>query len=330
MTKRKMTSIRRFKMTNWKPLLMALVVIVASVATTQQARADVIGYWPFEDDAAGTVVADLSGNGNDGEASDNFAFSPDGKIGQAGDFGDFNNQAFVSIAAAADGAFNSIVETQQATIAFWMNRQDHPSDSQWTFIFDGGNDSGDAVAGRQLASHAGWGGGNGTLYFDTGGCCGGTQRINKEMTLENGDTPAVDGEWHHLAYVRDVDNTFVYIDGELFHSSAEGAISSPVAEMVNATIGANAVGGNSQAGLLDDFAIWDEVLSLDRIEALAAGAPAVGENGPDFNEDGVVTIDDFNILAANFGDKFAFGESGSKGDFNGDLQVNLTDFLKFP
>lgn len=319
----------RFQISMTKPLLLALAVVVASIMTTRQAQADILGYWPFEDDPGGKVVADLSGNGNDGEASDSFAFSPDGFQGQAGDFGDFNNQAFVSILTAADGAFNSIVDTQQATIAFWMNRQGKASDSQWTWIFDGGSDSSDPVTGRQLASHAGWGGGDGTLYFDTGGCCGGTQRINKAMLKDDGTAFGQDGEWHHLTYVRDVDTTSVYVDAELFLQSAEGAITSPVSPIVNATIGANAGGGNSHAGLIDEFAIWDEALPLERIQALADGAPPVGENGPDFNMDGVVNIADFEILAANFGDRFAFGESADKGDFNGDLRVDLKDFLKF-
>ena len=65
-------------------------------------------------------------HGNNGVASDTLhVFTDDGVRGSsAGDFGDFgNNQAFVAIPSAADGAFNSIVDTQQATIAFWMNRQ---------------------------------------------------------------------------------------------------------------------------------------------------------------------------------------------------------------
>ena len=160
------------------------------------------------------------------------------------------------------------------------------------------------------------------------------QRINKDMLL-NGVAFGQDGEWHHLTYVRDVDDTFVYVDGELFHSSEEmrgeppDVITSPVAPMTQATIGANAVGGGSQAGLIDDFAIWDEVLPLGRIRALAQGAPPVSPNDPDFNMDGAIDTADFDILRANYGEQFAFGESADKGDVDGDLNVNMTDFFAF-
>lgn len=304
-----------------------VTAVLAALGATTTARGDILGWWSFED-GGGETVADVSGNDNHGVPSDNFAFGTDAARGGVGDFGDFGNNAFVSIPSAADGAFNSIVDTQQATISFWMNRQGKDPNSQWTFIFDGGSDSSDRVTGRQLASHAGWGGGNGTLYFDTGGCCNADQRINKEMLL-NDVAFGQDGEWHHLAYVRDVDDTYVYVDGQLFHNSAPDVVTSPVAPMTQATIGANAVGGGSQAGLIDDFAIWNEALSLDRIQALAAGAPPVGENGPDFNLDNVVDTLDYDILRSNYGERFAFGESADKGDQNGDLKVDMTDFFAF-
>ena len=88
------------------------------------ARADLLGYWPF-DEGSGTTAEDRSGNGNIGELSDSAVWG-EGRIGGALDLGDFNNNAFVSIPSAADGAFDSIVDTQSATIAFWMNRQGKP------------------------------------------------------------------------------------------------------------------------------------------------------------------------------------------------------------
>ena len=99
---------------HWRHIL-ALAAFAVMGVSTSTAHADLLGYWPFEE-GEGTVVGDVSGNDNHGEASEGFAWAAEGKIGGAGDFGDFNNQAFVSIAAAADGVFDSIVETQQATI----------------------------------------------------------------------------------------------------------------------------------------------------------------------------------------------------------------------
>ena len=85
--------------------------------------------------------------------------------------------------------------------------------------------------------------------------------------------------------------------------------------------------------MIDEFAIWNEALDPDRIQALADGQSPLGplrEPPGDFNEDGNVDMADFAIMAANMGDKFAFDENPvNLGDFNGDLKVNLKDFLGF-
>ena len=98
-----------------------------------------------------------------------------------------------------------------------------------------------------------------------------------------------------------------------------------------ASIGGDNGGGSSHDGLIDEFAIWNEALDIRRIESLAAGAPVIHfDNLPgDFNLDGSVTIDDFNIMVANFGQRFHFDVAREKGDINGDLRVNLKDFLGF-
>lgn len=313
---------------------------VFSLAISAAAQADLIGYWPFDsaEEVDGELVTvDASPNENNGVLNGDASIAEDAERGAVLDLGDFNNSAFVSIPAAGDGVFDSVVETQKATISFWMNRLEQPSGNQWTWIFDGGSESSDPVGGRQLASHAGWGGGDGTLYFDTGGCCGGNQRINKAMVTDDGVAFGQDGEWHHLAYVRDEDDTFVYVDGTLFHSSieqtGEDAITSPIAPILQATIGANANGGGSQAGLLDDFAIWDEALSVDRIMGLASGGGVIpipeGETIGDFNSDGAIDLLDFNILAENFNGQFSLEDAFFKGDMDGNLRINLRDFHEF-
>jgi hypothetical protein len=87
-------------------------------------------------------------------------------------------------------------------------------------------------------------------------------------------------------------------------------------------------------GLIDDVAVWNEALDDDAIMQLATG-----QRGPiafepdtigDFNMDGVVTMQDFLVMAENFNSTFDIGEvSFSKGDHNIDGKVNLDDFLGF-
>ena len=304
---------------------LALAAIAGWCVVTSTAHADLIGYWPFED-GSGTTVEDLSGNGFDATASDAFEFADDGFIGAAGNFGDFNNGAFVLLPeefATGPNGFEKIVASQNFTISLWLNRQKDASDSQWTMLFGGS---------RQIGSHAAWGDGN--IYFDVAGCCGGNQRISTSMN--GADT---DSEWHHLAYVKRKETgaefaaTAIYLDGAVIQSSAGWADGDPViSDVVSidaASIGADNGGGSSQAGLIDEFAIWDEALDEGRIVALSEGAPILGDKVYDFNEDGVVDVADFDILATNFGEKFAFGQSQTMGDVNGDLRVNLKDFLEF-
>lgn len=322
------TKVRLLRMTSFKPFLAAAVMFVASVMTTQQAQAELIGYWPFED-GEGSVAADLSGSENHGSLTDDAAFTPDGFRGGALDLGDFDNGAAVLLTDASLGengaaGFNSAIETQNVTITYWLNRNGDDNTNQWSFLFNNGGT-------RQLGTHAPWSDGN--VYFDVSGCCGGDQRISTPM----GDA-STDGEWHHLAYRKHkpdgeaLAQTSVWLDGALLVES-DGFVISDILDIDSAAIGADQNGGNSQNGLIDEFCFWDEFLDDERIVALAGGAgclPPAREPPGDFNADGTLNTDDFAIMLENFGKRFAFAEEPVNfGDFNGDLRINLKDFLAF-
>lgn len=66
------------------------------------------------------------------------------------------------------------------------------------------------------------------------------------------------------------------------------------------------------------------------IDNLVILAPVPMDVGPgDFNSDGAVDLQDYNILLANFLESFPPVESFSMGDNNGDGTVDLTDFSEF-
>ena len=309
----------------WKPtILLALAVLGAQFPATSS-RADLIGYWPFEDGAGSDVALDSSGNENHGLVVGDADFVADGRIGGAIDFGDWNNGAYIDLTPAAlqeDGAagFNALVDTQNVTISYWLNRGGEPATDQWTFWFG---------PGRQLGSHAPWS--NGQIYFDVAGCCAGNQRINGSM----GGTDT-DGEWHHIVYRKDkpdgedLSQTSVWLDGVKLLESG-GFVISDITDISDAAIGSNAGGGSSQNGLMDEFAIWNEALEDDLIIALSQGASVLPTRDlpGDFNLDGVVDVADFAILRDNFGGRFSLEEAADKGDFTGDLRVNLKDFVGF-
>jgi hypothetical protein len=308
------------------------------------ARADLIGYWPFDEvvEVDGErQTPDASGEGHDGVLSDAAVLAEDGVRGTVMDFGEFNNGAVVELPSfpqddrAAAGVdpdkgpgFNAIVDSQNVTISYWLNRQGEPATDQWTFLFD---DSGN----RQLGSHAPWS--NSNIYFDVSGCCGVNQRINADMM--GADT---DDAWHHIAYVKrklegeDKATTAIYLDGSVLVSSpgwngdADPTIDD-VVPITAAAIGAAPGGGNSQNGLMDDFAIFNEALSDEAILNLAQGGCIIcGTEAPgDFNDDKVVDLKDFMILATGFNQKFPREESYAHGDFDRNARVDMKDFFKF-
>ncbi len=108
-------------------------------------HADLIGYWSFED-GDGKIAEDLSGSGNHGQLTDTATFTDDGKIGGALDLGStFDNGATLFLNDAANrvngaAGFDSIVDTQNATVLFWFNRQGAgvTFSERWFFFGDGG------------------------------------------------------------------------------------------------------------------------------------------------------------------------------------------------
>ena len=143
------------------------------------------------------------------------------------------------------------------------------------------------------------------------------------------DAPAELDVWQHIAVT-------VSEDGEVFHyfngePNGEGTI---VAEAVdNDTslfIGSRADFVTNMFGRLDDVAIFNEVLSQEQINTIRIGDFAQfgvgGEFIPgDFNGDGALNLDDFNIMVSNFHTPGAYAD----GDFNFSGHIDLRDFSGF-
>ena len=108
-----------------------------------------------------------------------------------------------------------------------------------------------------------------------------------------------DGAWHHMAYVKKTNKneshkaiTAIFLDGVPIASSPgcdldcwaaggkglidwRAATIDDVVEIDAAFVGADDVGGRSQDGLIDEFAIWNEALPVGRIKALSNGDPVL-------------------------------------------------------
>ena len=86
------------------------------------------------------------------------------------------------------------------------------------------------------------------------------------------DSVFSDGAWHHLALVRNGDSVSMYVDGQsvtMIDSSVNDDFPTDLALRIGHNLQASA--DQNWAGNIDDFAVWDEVLSGTQISALAGG-----------------------------------------------------------
>lgn len=304
---------------------------LTSPAQTQTVSSAPVGYWNFDDDTA----ADLSGNDLHGTLNGTAGFSGDvpPQVGSGrslelatattidadSDFVDLGNPSLLNFG------------TNDWTIAGWI-KTDQTDPARGNFFSNGGDDGGGIryvlAIGETLSATA-----PGALTLTTDDNSTKSQAIG--MAMVN------DGQWHHIAGVRDGDTLRVYLDGV---EEATNPTPLPAgydlsgASQKNAYIGV----GRGQAddnfqkqlgGLYDDVAIWNVALPDSDILGLANGTLSVlsgGVNIPgDFNGDGMVTAADFMILSDNLGGHLDGQVGRSEGDMNFDGDVDLDDFGQF-
>ena len=207
-------------------------------------------YYPFD-----TGLADAVG-GNDGTSANATFAAISGRT--ALDTNPANSQVKVTSltgAWAGDAVANNAV-----TFSFWQLDGARANSSTFWGV------SPTAGGGQRGAqAHAPWG--NGTIYWDTAGCCGG----NVRLTVGSGS--ANDGDWHHFAFVKDGGFKAIYMDGDELKTQLSGA--SALKDFTDLWIGSQPSGTNRMTGYVDDFAVYDRALSEAQIMALAAGQPVI-------------------------------------------------------
>lgn len=132
-----------------------------------------------------------------------------------------------------------------------------------------------------------------------------------------------------------------------FHISTENNLA-PGYQIIATADGDPAIGVVEPGGLLNDGTTTASARRLDvffgdnaLVDATAEGLAlfdaavqyALGLDlsfdPGDFNDDGSIDLADFEIMLANFNQRFAFPESISRGDMNANGVVNLQDFAEF-
>jgi hypothetical protein len=153
-------------------------------------------------------------------------------------------------------ALNTATGSQAISITYWEFLDSTPNST----AFWGTSPSAVGVGGaRGLNAHTPWGDGN--VYFDTSGCCDGTDRIS-------GPLGAVIGDWQLITLVYNNGTRTVYRNNTQVATGGGG-----IALMtdINAFIVGN---DNTLTNLgmdakLDNFTIWTGALTTQEIAALA-------------------------------------------------------------
>ena len=193
-----------------------------------------------------------------GAVENGAAYSEDaaGRSGESGDyamdFGSSGGSQHVKI----NGTFAQVVGgNDQVTIGFWQQLATVADSSGFWFV------SPSAGGGRGIQAHTPWS--NRNIYFDTAGCCDGTQRINGGVAADFDFT-----QWHHFVFLKDGSKKQIWIDGVLF---LEGINSAKLGNDFTDVFLGNTPGTGAIRGKLDDFAIYASALTETEIGVLASG-----------------------------------------------------------
>lgn len=260
------------------PRILAGLFAAAIFGTAAQpARADLVGYWPFN---SGSVndIRDLSNNHRDGLAFGGPGFSGDvpSQIGTGTslDFDGSSNYVALNLMYLGNSAL------PQMTAAGWFNTSFTAStpgpnvqENNWAILDFDRSDYFDVYV-RDT---------DGRIGFSTRSPTGGIHDMSGTTTGLN------DGMWHHVAVVYDGTDKLIYVDG-----APDGTATNPhggdALGSTNPRWGI--IGDGSEAtspngsrnnlyydGKLDDVALWDNVLTPTQIGDLASGAAGPADFG---------------------------------------------------
>ena len=205
-------------------------------------------YWSFD-----LTGRDLTGNGHDATLN-GATFSDD----VAGVIGSGQSLSFDGI----DDFVSAVVDVSETryTSSMWF-RTSRSSRGLFTVVENdlggGGHDRHLYLSGRNVAA-----------------------RVWNNETISSSGRNFADGSWHHVAHVvgSEVGGQRIYVDGELVASGSQAASDFNWQERVNIGFSNDAT-ANFFLGWIDDVAIWDDVLTVEQIRALAAGALPLALDG---------------------------------------------------
>lgn len=243
-------------MNTTSPARIAFATTLMALALPTAASAALLVHYPFDADGS-----DATGNAGPAVLNNGAVINPTGKFGGALDVTAGN--AGGAVAGSASNAIvaggthlDSAVTNNAMAVSFhqWNNNVQNSS-AFWVHSVPAGNND------RGFQAHTSWG--NGIIYFDQSGCCGGSQRLTSPTGL-------ITGAWQHFVFQRDATgNMEIWIDGAL----AANSTGAEALDTFNGIITIGSEGNTSNNGfdgLIDDFAIFDTALTPGQIQNFAA------------------------------------------------------------
>ena len=243
----------------WPLTCMLLTACLSSVGLA--ANPNLVGWWSFNE-GDGAVVADGSGNGNDGTLVNTTWVE-----GQLGSALGFDGSAYVDIPPQAWETISA-----QFTFTFWVYIP-NADISQSNFIVGAFSDPANNDA-RVFSAHLPWGGA--TVYYDTSGP--GYDRTSLAIS------PAeLTDAWNHWAFTKNADtgDVMIYRNGELWHSDTGKNKPLQGPDITKFTIGTKpSLAEGWFTGMIDDVQLYNVALSQEEIQQAMAGISLVQATGP--------------------------------------------------
>ncbi len=306
-------------------LVSAIGLALASPGWTQDVGdVELIAYWNFDSLSdvwgghTGVLIGDavLADGGRFGQALDTtadttsafaiFDGDPDTKPGAG-----WSEGKLIADAPVDEALFEEINEKiagrDQLSITYWQRNVDARK-NQNAFWLVSPESPGGGGGNRGAQGHTPWG--NGTIFFDTAGCCGVDTRISGE-TLEDDLLM----EWNHFAFVKDKGNKAVWLNGAI---AIEGEGANPFFEDFAGLYIGNGIEENfNQPGFIDEFGLIAGALSESQIQELADGAAVIDIFDPSDPNFAIGSTANFGQLPAADGPQeimFRFKNTGDTKD----------------
>jgi hypothetical protein len=227
----------------FKKYLFSITMVLLSCVFAARALSapQPIVYYTF--DELGDVVADASGNGNDGTPMGDVKLKDDGKVGKSFEFNGTN--AYVELARVVQDDFTLMAWIKADQPGIQAGNQGYQGSGLiWSDVSGVANDFILAVLGTKLSLFRG----------------------NPDLSV-NSDTDVVTGEWVHVVGVRSATDgkISIYIDGK-HEKTIDHGNAGPLNALPTIAIGGNVLDSRYYTGLVDEVRLFDVALSEQEVQ----------------------------------------------------------------